>query len=161
MSELQLEWRNPDQANASLRGQLIPYCKPILDAGDGVAIVAMPLKDARSLKQNRYYWKAVLTPISDQARLDGIGATTDGWHLYYKRMYLGYEFKKTYVPGNKRVSIIRELRSTTKLSVRNMAVYLTKVQAHATTVFGVQFPLLNWEQWTGQDIDPETGEIRH
>ncbi len=156
---LVVRWTNPQQANATLYGQIVPFAKPLLMAGHQLTVEIRIAEDQRSIQQNRFYWKACLEQISQQAKLDGVGFLPEGWHWYMKRKFLGYRFKKVMIPGNKRVSIIRELRSTTGLSVKKMSDYLDKVQAHAAQDLGVEFIEQNWQQWTAIDMD--TGEITY
>lgn len=142
---LYLEWRSLDQAGASIRAAFLPYVEKNLREGLCLAVKVEELEDARSIRQNKFYWGVVLKEISEQAKINGIGATTDGWHLFFKRMHLGYGFKKTRLPGAKRPSITRTLKSTTGLSVKKMSLYLEQVQATAATDFGVTFSASNWE----------------
>ena len=143
---LYLEWHTLDQAGASIRAAFLPYVKKNLRDGVCLSVKVQELEDARSIRQNRFYWGVVLAEISEQAKVNGIGATGEGWHLFFKRKFLGYEFKKTMLPGGKRPSITRTLRSTKGLSVKKMGVYLEQVQASAATDFGVAFSASNWEQ---------------
>lgn len=135
---LYLELISPQQANRAVRERFFPYCKAKLDEGLCLAVTVTELEDARSLEQNKLYWH-FLGEISDQAKLNGIGATKEGWHLYFRRKFLGYKFTTTRLPGNKRPSVIRELRSTRGLSVKKMAEYTTQVTAEAASEFGVMF----------------------
>ena len=121
--------------------------KANLTAGKRMVVTAQEQEDERSLRQNAFYWAVVLKCTSEQAKINGVGATADGWHLYWKREHLGYKFTKTKLPGAKRPSITRELRSTKGLSVKKMAVYLEKVQATAATDFGVAFSAMRWEEY--------------
>ena len=141
---LQLQWTNPDQAGASMRAQFIPYVKEKLEAGLCLAVSVMELEDARSLQQNAFYWAVVLKQVSEQATIDNIGATPKGWHLWAKRKFLGYQFTKTKLPGAKRPSVTKTLRSTKGLSVKKMSVYLEQVIAEAVTVFDVRFSERDW-----------------
>jgi hypothetical protein len=150
MSEpaLQSLWINPAQAGRNLNATVVPWCKDRMAEGKQVVASFEVAQDIRSLQQNAFMWAFVLKNISQQAQLEGIGATADGWHLYYKRMFLGYQLKKVKVPGKKRPSITRELRSTTKLSVPKMSKYMEQVMAHAATTFGVAFEDgKRWEDW--------------
>jgi hypothetical protein len=115
-------------------------------AGRPVVAEFKLLEDERSVQRNREYWGFVLRPISEQAQVNGIGATVDGWHDYYRLMFLGYEFTKTKLPGMKRPSVRRKLKSTTKLSERAMRLYLEQVRAHAATTFSVTFPAMEESQ---------------
>lgn len=144
---LQLQWYDPASAGQSLRGQLIPWCKERLERGDQLAVTVMPLEDARSLRQNAFYWGFVLKHVSEQARTGGLAATAQGWHLYFKREILGYKHSVIYIPGNKRATPQRELRSTRGLSVSAMSKYLDTVMAKAATEFCVAFPAMTWEEW--------------
>lgn len=151
MSEYALHtvFTDPDQAKAALLNSIGPYCREQWARGIArLAVTIEPEEDARSLQQNKFLWGFVYKHISEQAQLEGIGATADGWNLYYKRMFLGYRFTKTVLPGKKRPSVTKELRSTKSLKVKPMSDYLDKVMAHAATVFGVTFPAgIGWENY--------------
>lgn len=137
------------QTMAAIRGQVAPYCRQQWASGPvRLAVTIEPEADQRTLKQNAFLWGFVYRHISEQALVSGIGATADGWNLYYKRMFLGYRFKKTMLPGKKRPSVIKELRSTKDLKVKPMSDYLDKTMAHAANVFGVCFPAgITWENY--------------
>lgn len=147
---------NPQQAHAAIAQQLWPMLKAELTAGKRMVVTAQEQEDERSLKQNAFYWAVVLKCTSQQAKINGVGATPDGWHLYFKREHLGYKFTKTKLPGKTRPSVIKELRSTRGLSVKRMSIYLEKCIAQACTDFGVMFPVNRWEDY---HVDPSTGEI--
>jgi|GEM_PF-6067955 len=53
-------------------------------------------------------------------------------------------------PGNKRPSVIKELRSTKGLKVKPMSDYLEAVIAEAVTDFGVMFSVSRWEQYRAE-----------
>lgn len=145
---LQLTLNNADQGRDVMRSQFLPFIGGLIESGKRVTVVAKELEDERSLKQNKFLWGFVYKHISEQALIAGIGATADGWHLYYKRILLGYRHTATRLPGKKRPSITRELRSTTDLKVKPMSKYLDKVMAHAATTFGVTFPAgIGWETY--------------
>lgn len=151
---LYLEWRTLDQAGASIRAAFLPYVEQHLRDGLCLAVKVEELQDARTLRQLRFYWGVVLKEISEQAKINDIGATAQGWHLFFKRQFLGYQFKKTQLPGAKRPSITRTLRSTTGLSVKKMGVYLEQVQASAATDFGVSFSASHFEH-SPSDLPPQ------
>jgi len=157
----------PEQGHRQLVS-LWPELKTELQSGQPMWLEAMPLEEARDLQRNREYWGFVLRPISEQAQVEGMGATAEGWHDYYRLMFLGYEFTKVRMPGKKRPSIRRALKSTTKLSNKAMREYMEQIRAHAATTFGVTFPVPPWveeEMRRGAmpvaktTIDMETGEI--
>jgi hypothetical protein len=143
---LQVLWTNPEQAKQSIAAQVAPYCRNVWEQGQRVAVTVQSEEEARSIQRNREYWGYVLRPISEQAQINGIGATAEGWHDYFRKMFLGYEFTKVKLPGMKRPSIRRQLKSTTKLSERKMREYCEQVRAHAANTFGVTFPALEERQ---------------
>lgn len=146
---LSVAFVDESQAMQCIRQSIAPYCKQRWAEGAGrLSVVIQPQENDRSLRQNRFLWGFVYKHISEQALIAGIGATTDGWHLYYKRMFLGYKFTKTVLPGKKRPSVTKELRSSTDLKVKPMSAFLEKVMAHAATTFDVSFPAdMRWEDW--------------
>jgi len=167
-TELTVIGYNAQQTHAAIAEQVWPWVKAQNMGGHAVVVRAMLLEDHRSIQRNKEYWGYVLRPISEQVQDAGMGATVDGWHDYYRLMFLGYEFKTVRLPGKKRPSVRKALRSTTKLSERAMRKYCEQIRAHAATSFGVTFPAM--EQDTGPvqkgiagkpktTIDMETGEI--
>lgn len=142
MSELIGQWTDSEQAGVHFARVVRPWCHDMWKQGKAIAVHLCDAEEARSLQRNREYWGFVLRPISEQAQIEGIGATAEGWHDYYRKMFLGYEFTKVKEPGKKRPSIKRALKSTTKLSERAMRNYMEEVRAHAATTFGVTFPAL-------------------
>jgi hypothetical protein len=142
MTELSVQWIDPEQAGVSFARVVRPWCHEQWKAGKKIAVHFCDAEEARSIQRNKEYWGYVLRPISEQAQIEGIGAQAEGWHDYYRKMFLGYEFTKVKEPGRKRPSIKRSLRSTTKLSERAMRDYCEQVRAHAATTFGVTFPAL-------------------
>ena len=144
-----VQWHNRDQANASFATTVAPFVKQKLELGQRLLVHVEVLEDDRSLKQNAFYWKAVLEQIAQGATLGGVRYTADAWHEYFKRTILGYEIKKVAVAGSKRKKVIRRLKSTTGLSVRAMSKYLEQVQAFAATELGITFTVAHWESYEG------------
>jgi hypothetical protein len=142
MEAVTLHLANAQQGHAQLNDAWLKVLKPALVNGQQMAVEIKSLEEARSLARNREYWGWVLRPISEQAQIDGVGATAEGWHDYYRLMFLGYEFRKVKLPGMRRPSVRRSLKSTTKLSEKAMREYLEQVRAHAATTFGVTFPAM-------------------
>jgi hypothetical protein len=138
----------PVQAHRALSALFANDIKAQTMAGQRLKLTLEIAEDERTLKQNAFLWGFVYKHISEQAQIAGIGAIAEGWHVFYKRMHLGYRFRKTLLPGKKRPSVIRELRSTKGLKVKAMSDYLDKVMAHAATTFGVAFPAgVTWESY--------------
>lgn len=127
-----------------------PLAKSHLIAGRKLLLTIRDWEDTQTEKQRRYYFGAVIAQIVAQAKINGMGATKDGWHNFFKREYIGYRVTQEAVAGRKRTVTMRKLGSLKDLRVRAMNEYIEKVTAHAATEFGVQF---------GGWIDPVTGEI--
>jgi hypothetical protein len=113
---LQVLWTDPQQAGANLNGQVVPWCKARM--ADGKRIVATFEEEdaANHLQRLRAYWGYIMKPLSEQAQIGGIGATPEGWSLYYKKKILGYEFERIRLPGAKRTIVRKKLRSISKLA---------------------------------------------
>lgn len=165
---LYLTFSDPEQAKQLIASRLGPYCRQQWAQGvQRISVSAEPEEDTTEARWFREYWGYVLKPISEQAQVNGIGTDADGWHLYYKRMFLGYVITKTRLPGTKRWSISRTLKSTRKLSGKVRREYMEKVRAHAASTFGVEFPIPPWGLDIGAPVkrtaaemaDKETGEL--
>lgn len=150
MSEvLRVELHDKAQGRQVVTARLLPWLGQQLEAGREIEIVAREIEDNRSHKQNAFLWSYVLKTISAQAVIGGIGSDEEGWHYYFKRRLLGYRVLKHRVPGTKRPSIRRELRSTKDLTVKQMSDYLDQVMATAATDFGVTFEIKDWQSYEG------------
>jgi hypothetical protein len=171
MSEvLYLTFTDPEQAKRLIGEKLGPYCRDQWAQGvECISVSAEPQEETTEVRWFREYWGYVLKPISEQAQVNGMGADSDGWHLYYKRMFLGYTIEKVKLPGSKRWSISRRLKSTRKLTAKARRQYIEEVRAHAATTFAVEFPVPPWATDLGAPVkgkktaaelaDKETGEI--
>lgn len=115
--------------------------------GKRVRILAEEAEDTRSLQQNAFYWAVLLKEIAEQASIDGKRWTAEAWHEFGKRTFLGYEIKRIVIAGRKRKAVSRQLRSTTKQSVKRMSKYLDELMAFAVTDLGVRFSETRWEDW--------------
>ena len=162
---LYLTFSNPEQAKQLIASHLRPFCRQQWAQGvERISVTAEPEEETTEARWFREYWGYVLKPISQQAQVNGMSTDSDGWHLYYKRMFLGYVIEKAKLPGSKRWSISRKLKSTRKLSNKARREYIEQVRAHAATTFGVEFPLPPWAMDIAppqrrERIDAETGEI--
>ncbi|TAL90931.1 MAG: hypothetical protein EPN62_00935 [Candidimonas sp.] len=98
----------------------------------------------RKPDQNSLMWVGPLADIADQAWVDGRTYCAETWHEHFKRQYLPEEFdpelckegyqKWDYTPTGERVLI----GSTTQLTIKGFAQYLTQVQADGANM-GVMF----------------------
>lgn len=97
-------------------------CKVIMASKPNFEVVVRPLKAARSLAQNRLYWKW-LGEISKQYQVDGKSLTTSEWHHLCAMKFLGI---KTIEIGEKTFPM--PAKSTTKLKVSEFSEYLLKIE---------------------------------
>lgn len=99
---------------------------------------------ARKPDQNSLMWAGPLKDIEEQAYVDGRQYSATVWHEHFKREYLPEDFdpelckegyrKWDYTPKGDRVLV----GSTTQLTVKGFAEYLTKVEADGANM-GVLF----------------------
>lgn len=98
----------------------------------------------RGLDANARMWAGPLKDIAEQAYIEGRSYCAEVWHEYFKKEYLPEEFdpemtregyrKWATGPDGERVLI----GSSTQLTVKGFAVYLTQVEAFGAGL-GVQF----------------------
>lgn len=94
-------------------------------AKHGIEIVIRPMKDKRSLAQNKRYW-AMLRELSEIAWVDDRQFSSQTWHEHFRREFIGCE--EIMLPSG-----VTELRgiSTTTLSVEAFGEYMTRIEAWA------------------------------
>lgn len=100
--------------------------------------------------QNALMWSGALKDIAEQAWLDGRQYSIDVWHIFFKETLLPEEFdadlckegyqKWSYLPNGER----RLTGSTTNLTVKGFAEYLTQVYAFGADL-GVLFKTKDYE----------------
>lgn len=88
-----------------------------------------PESKNRSQAQNRYYWN-LLKQIESDAWIEGRQYSDECWHEYVKGRFIGY----TDIPGGKKKPL-----STTNLSTKEFADYVTRVEAWAAQELGIVF----------------------
>ncbi len=99
---------------------------------------------ARKLDQNAAYWVGPLADIAEQGYVNGRTYCAEVWHGYFKREFLPEEYdpeqcKEGYVKWAIGVTGDRTLiGSTTQLTVKGFARYLTQVEAFGAGL-GVKF----------------------
>ena len=84
-------------------------------------------KESRSVKQNRLYWEWV-SVIGGE-----LGYTKDETHAILRDKFLGYTETTT------KLSVIKELRSTTKLKVKEFKDYLEQIDIFVSE-YGIMLP---------------------
>lgn len=115
-----------------------------LDADEPLEVVVRERVKPRKKSQNDLMWAGPLRDIAEQAWVQGQRFTAEVWHEQFKRDFLPEEYdpelcKEGYVkwqitPRGDRALV----GSTTMLTVKGMAQYLTQVEA-AGAELGVEF----------------------
>ncbi len=119
------------QLNAALaRLQHVP-----IDPEKPLEVIIREEVKMRGLDANARMWAGPLKDIAEQAYIEGRAYSAEVWHEYFKKEYLPEEFdpemtregyrKWAVAPDGARVLI----GSTTQLTVKGFAVYLTQVEA--------------------------------
>ncbi|TPG50171.1 hypothetical protein EAH75_01350 [Rhodanobacter glycinis] len=115
-----------------------------LDDDSPLELVLREKQKSRKLDQNSLMWAGPLRDIEEQGYLDGRTYSAEVWHEYFKRQYLPEEYDPQLCrEGYRKWDILpdgsRELiGSTTQLTVRGMAAYMTQVEAFGASL-GVMF----------------------
>lgn len=115
-----------------------------LDADKPLELIGREEVKTRKLDQNALYWAGPLADIAEQAYHQGRTYSAELWHETYKRLYLPEEFdaelckegyrKWDYSPSGDRICV----GSTTQLTIKGFAQYLTQVEADGASM-GVVF----------------------
>lgn len=115
-----------------------------LDEAKPLQVTVEEYRPGRKLSQQAYLFAGPLKDISEQAWLDGKQYSVEVWAHYFKGQLLPEEFdpelckdgyqKWRYDPAGNRVLT----GSTTELTVKGMAEYITAIQAFGGSL-GVQF----------------------
>ena len=128
---------------------LVPATKADEDALENLAfnseLFAEPVTDKRSLQQNKYHWSVLLENFARQAELEGRYFSANIWNHHLKVAYLPEVeppgiTKKGYVKWEDSPWGLMLKASTSDLTVRGMAEYLTQCFAYGSQELGVRFP---------------------
>lgn len=103
-----------------------------LDPKHPFEIEVRPHRKKRSVEANRYYWQ-MLSEIAEQLWVDGKQFSKETLHHYFAGEFLGWN--ETALPSGE---IHRTPISTSRLSVREFAEYVTQIEAWAAA-HGVYF----------------------
>lgn len=116
-----------------------------LDASKPLEFLLRDEVKARKPDQNALMWVGPLADIAQQGYVDGRTFSADVWHEHFKREFLPEEYdpelckdgyrKWDYTPNGERVLV----GSTTQLTVKGMAQYITQVEAYGASELGVRF----------------------
>jgi len=104
--------------------------------GECLRLIVTNDEKKRNTEQNKFYWSAVIKPLSEQAWLDGLQFTADVWHEYMARKH-GVCEDMTLPDGE----IVVRRKSTSEMTVGEFSNYTTKVMADAATSYGVEFTI--------------------
>lgn len=118
-----------DKSASSLWAFLKQNWRALAEQGKPLAISIAEHKAKRSTQQNKRYW-AILNDIASNAWIDGKQYSSEAWHEYFKRKFIGCEE----TPDGGIVGI-----STTTLSTEEFADYSTKIEEHSLTELGIDF----------------------
>lgn len=134
---LELELHNRAQAWAVIKAQLFPFLTTVLMGGGRWVLTVTRRK--RTSRQNRRYWgRGVLSQVAEQAVVNGRMFTTEIWHEFFKRQFLGvHELPDGSVIG----------ASSTKLTTAEFADFCTQVEAFAASNLNVTFYDLPEQDW--------------
>lgn len=77
-ASLTLEWQDPATANASLKRELIPFCKQRLDAGEHLSVEVRVRRDTKSRLQEQKM-HAMVGDIARQVKLFGKELPAESW----------------------------------------------------------------------------------
>ena len=94
---------------------------------DGMVVEIRPNKAKRSAEQNRRYW-AILNQVSEDAWLEGRQYSSDIWHEFMKRRFIGQ------IDGPGGISIAE---ASSKLNTAEFAHYCEMVEVFAATDLGI------------------------
>lgn len=148
MSEYALTavWVSPQQAKASLEGQVGPWCREQWAQGrERLLVTVVPEEDAKTVQQGRFLWGVVYKEMSEQAQIGGQKYSAEAWHELCKRQYLPRRKKLVRVAGRKRPVVSTTIGSTTGLSVRKMSAYIEQCLAFGANDLDVAFSERRWE----------------
>lgn len=115
-----------------------------IDTDKPIQVLVREEVKARKLDQNALMWAGPLADIAEQAYVKGRTFSAEVWSEFFKREFLPEEFdpeqcregyrKWDYMPSGERTLI----GSTTGLTVRGFAIYLTQVEAYGAEL-GVRY----------------------
>lgn len=100
----------------AMAGELIGKAK------GGLEIVIRPMRDKRSVAQNRRYW-LMLRELAGIAWIDGRQFSDQTWHEHFRRMFIG--INDIPMPDG---SVQQQGISTTTLSVEEFGNYMTQIE---------------------------------
>ena len=126
--------RGPSDAQQCV-GFMKENAGPAAERGKPLRVVVTAEDRLRTLEQNARYWgRAVLGTIADQASVDGRQFDADTWHEHLAEKFCPrVEYR---LPDGR---LFNRRKSTSELTVREFSDYVTSVEVYAATELGVEF----------------------
>jgi hypothetical protein len=90
----------------------------------------------RTEEQVRFYWTAVIAPITEQAVVAGHRFSKATWHKHMKELFLP---PKELRQQDGRIVLVETSIARGEITVGAMAEYIRQVEAHAAYTYGVVF----------------------
>lgn len=116
-----------------------------VDSEAPIEIIIREWSKPRKLSQNALMWAGALKDIAEKGYVGGRTFSAEVWHEFFKKEFLPEEFtegitkesyrKWDFDPKGDRILV----GSSTQLTVKGFAQYLTQVEAYAASELGVQF----------------------
>lgn len=88
----------------------------------------------RSNSQNRFYWKARMEYLQDNAWVDGKQFSKEAWHEYLAEKYCPR--KELTLPDGEIISV---RTSTSDMKVAEFSTYIMQIEAYAASTLGLDF----------------------
>jgi hypothetical protein len=108
--------------------------KACIERGTPIRLIVTTEERRRTPEANAFYWGVVLREISEQAWVNGNQFTADTWHEYYAEQYCP-RVEVTLPSGE----IFSRRKSTSDMTQKEFADYMTRVQANAASEHAVEF----------------------
>lgn len=108
--------------------------KAYIERGTPIRLIVTTEERRRTPEANAFYWGVVLRTISEQAWVNGNQFTPDTWHEYYAEQYCP-RVEVTLPSGE----IFSRRKSTSDMTQKEFADYVTRVQANAASEHAVEF----------------------
>ena len=110
------------------------HAKAYIEKGTPLRLIVTAEDRRRTTEANGFYWGVVLREISEQAWVNDRQFNADTWHEYYANLYCPRT--EVILPSGE---IFSRRKSTSEMTQKEFADYVTRVQANASTEHAVQF----------------------
>lgn len=110
------------------------HAKAYIERGTPIRLIVTTEERRRTIEANAHYWGYVLRTIAEQAWVNDQQFTADTWHEYYANLYCPKV--EVVLPTGE---IFSRRKSTSEMSQKEFADYVTRVQANAAQERGVEF----------------------